>query len=55
MVSKGPKKLKKIIKRMTRIQKMIASDPQPVSAMQLEELTQLGRKYAAIVDEMANS
>ena len=43
------KKLKKIIKRMKKIQKDIASDGQPVSPLQIESLEQLGKKYAKII------
>jgi hypothetical protein len=39
---------------MVKIQKAISEDDQPVSQLQLEELVQLGKKYADTVEELKN-
>jgi hypothetical protein len=52
MSPKKQKQLKKIIKRMRKIQKSIANDDQPVSALQIEELKQLGEKYAKVIRKL---
>jgi len=54
MASNPQKSLEKIIRRMVRIQKSISEDDQPVSPLQLEELVQLGKKYAEIVEDLKN-
>lgn len=46
------KKLKKIIKRMREIQKSIANEEQPVSALQVEELKQLVAKHAKAIQSL---
>ena len=46
------KELKKIIKRMRKIQKGIASDGQPVSGYELTELCQLGERYQDVMAEL---
>lgn len=43
------KDLKRIIRRMKKIQKNIASDGQPPSMLEIEELSNLGRQYGDIV------
>jgi len=40
---------------MVKIQKAISEDDQPASPLQLEELAQLGKKYAEIVKDLKNS
>jgi len=42
-------RLKKIIRRMKKIQQDISADGQPVSQMQIAELERLGSEYAEIV------
>ncbi len=54
MTSQQQKQLKNIIKRMGQIQRAISEDGQPASPGQLEELVQLGRKYAAVVSDIKN-
>ena len=39
---------------MGKIQKAISEDDQPVSQLQLEELVQLGKIYAEIVEDLRN-
>ena len=46
------RRLKKIIRRMRKIQKDIAGDSQPVSSIQIVELERLGSEYAEIVTEL---
>ena len=55
MTASIKKDLKKIVKRMRKIQKSMLDDHQPVSALQLEELTQLGRQYAETVESLKSS
>jgi hypothetical protein len=52
MTSTPQKALKKIIRRMVKIQKAISEDNQPVSQLQLEELVQLGKQYADTVEDL---
>jgi hypothetical protein len=49
------KRLEKIIKRMRKIQRGIKASGQPASMLELMELKELGREYARIIDEIANS
>lgn len=46
--------LERIIKRMQKIQRAIKASRQPASMLELEELKELGRRYARIVDRLAN-
>jgi hypothetical protein len=46
------RRLRKIIRRMKKIQQDIASDGQPVSPTQITELERLGSEYANIVTEL---
>jgi hypothetical protein len=43
------RRLEKIIQRMKKVQRDIASDKQPVSPIQVAELERLGSEYADIV------
>ena len=43
------RRLKKIIRRMKKIQRDIAADKQPVSPIQIAELERLGSEYAETV------
>lgn len=45
--------LKGTIKRMKKIQKKIAGDGQPASMHEIDELKDLGDKYAGIVTKIA--
>ena len=46
--------LEHIIKRMQKIQRAIKASRQPASMLELEELKELGRAYARIIDRLAN-
>lgn len=46
------KELKKIIKKMRRIQKNIAADEQPVAIYEIDALTDLGRQYAQVLNAL---
>ena len=46
---KENRRLKKIIRRMKKIQQDISADGQPVSSMQIAELERLGSEYSDIV------
>ena len=48
-------KLERVIARMQSIQLAIKSSGQPASMFELQELKDLGREYARLVDELANS
>ena len=48
-------KLRKIIRRMKKIQHDISADGQPVSSMQIAELERLGSEYSEIVDALRTS
>lgn len=43
------KQLKKIIKKMRRIQKNIAADEQPAAMYEIDALTDLGEQYAEVL------
>jgi hypothetical protein len=49
------KRLGKIIKRMRKIQRSIKASGQPASMRELTELKDLGREYARIIEQIANS
>lgn len=49
------KKLERVIARMQSIQLAIKSSGQPASMFELQELKDLGREYARLVDALANS
>ncbi len=49
------KRLGKIIKRMRKIQRGIKASGQPASMRELAELKDLGREYARIIEQIANS
>lgn len=44
--------LERIIGRMQELQRAIATTGQPASFLQLEELRELGREYARIVERL---
>jgi len=46
--------LERIIRRMQKIQHAIGTSRQPASMLELEELKELGREYARIIDRLAN-
>ncbi|MEE9447111.1 MAG: hypothetical protein V3V09_04075 [Arenicellales bacterium] len=46
------KELKKIIKKMQRIQKNIAADDQPAAMHEVDALTDLGERYAKVVQQL---
>ena len=48
-------KLERVITRMQAIQRAIKSSGQPASMFELQELKNLGREYARLVDELVNS
>ena len=48
-------KLERVIARMQAIQRAIKSSGQPASMFELQELKDLGRAYAHIIDDLANS
>jgi hypothetical protein len=47
--------LGRIIRRMQRIQRSIKASRQPASRRELMELEKLGREYACVVGQLANS
>jgi len=49
------KQLERVIARMQMIQRAIGASGQPASMFELQELKDLGRKYARLVDELANT
>lgn len=44
--------LKSTIRKMKKLQKAIASDAQPVSMHEIDQLTALGGRYGELVSEM---
>ena len=48
-------KLEQVIARMQAIQRAIKASGQPASMFELQELKDLGRDYARLVDALANS
>jgi hypothetical protein len=46
-------KLERVIARMQAIQRAIKSSGQPASLFELQELKDLGREYARIIDDLA--
>jgi hypothetical protein len=51
-MSKSEEKLEVVIARMQAIQRAIKSSRQPASMFELQELKDLGREYARIVDRL---
>ena len=47
--------LERVIARMQVIQRAIRSSGQPASMFELQELTDLGREYARLVDDLAKT
>ncbi len=45
--------LKRIIKKMRRIQKNIAADDQPVAMHEVDALTDLGQRYGKVIEQLA--
>lgn len=46
--------LERVVSRMKRIQHDISRSGHPASIMQIEELKDLGREYARIIDRLAD-
>ena len=46
-------RLERVIARMQAIQRAIKSSGQPASLFELQELKDLGREYARIIDDLA--
>lgn len=51
----GQERLEAVIKRMQKIQRAIKASGQPASMLELAELQDLGREYALIIEQIANS
>jgi hypothetical protein len=51
----GQERLEKVIKHMQKIQRAIKASGQPASMLELMELKDLGREYALIIEQIANS
>lgn len=49
------KDLEQVIARMQAIQRAIKSSGQPASRFELQELKDLGRQYARIIDDLADA
>ena len=47
--------LGQIIRRMKEIQSQIAASGQPVSGLEVEELSRLGQRYGEIVQSLADT
>jgi hypothetical protein len=45
--------LERIVTRMQKIQRELRASGQPISLLELEELKELGRAYARIIDRLA--
>ena len=54
-MSEIQEQLERVITRMQKIQRAIKSSGQPASMFELQELKDLGREYARLVDDMANN
>jgi len=46
-------RLERVIARMQAIQRAIKSSGQPASMFELQELKDLGREYARVIDDLA--
>ncbi len=46
--------LERIIRRMQKIQRAMKAARQPASMLELEELKELGREYARVIERLAN-
>ena len=46
-------RLERVIARMQAIQRAIKSSGQPASLFELQELKDLGREYARVIDDLA--
>jgi hypothetical protein len=51
-MSESEEELERVIARMQAIQRAIKSSRQPASMFELQELKDLGREYARIVDSL---
>ena len=49
------KDLERVVSRMKQIQRDIGRTVHPASVMQLDELKELGREYARIIDRLARA
>lgn len=54
MAGDAEQELERVIGRMQQIQRAIKASRQPPSMLELEELKQLGRDYARLIDRLAN-
>jgi len=54
-MSEAQEKLERVITRMQAIQRAIKASGQPASMFELQELKDLGREYALILDSLAAS
>jgi len=54
-MSEAQEQLEHVIARMQKIQRAIKSSGQPPSMLELQALKDLGREYARLVDNMANT
>ena len=54
-MSDAKEQLERVIARMQVIQRAIGASGQPASMFELQELKDLGREYARLVDELANT
>ena len=52
---KAEEKLERVITRMQAIQRAIKASGQPASMFEIQELKDLGREYALILDSLAES
>lgn len=46
--------LERVVSRMKKIQRAISRSGHPASVMQIEELKELGREYARIIDRLGD-
>lgn len=54
MAGDTEQELERVIERMQQIQRAIKASRQPPSMLELEQLKQLGRDYARLIDRLAN-
>ncbi|MGB5260256.1 MAG: hypothetical protein WBO34_07000 [Gammaproteobacteria bacterium] len=54
IMGEAERDLERVVSRMKQIQRDISRSSQPASIMQLEELKELGREYARIIDRLGN-
>jgi hypothetical protein len=54
-MGESEEKLERVIARMQAIQRAIKSSGQPASLFELQELKELGREYARVIDSLSDS